>query len=128
MSALHTLQLLCMSNSATQDGGWVYALAPMLGISAGWLQIKFGDLLLTALVVMGFTMLLGILRPQRPWRWMLLVAAFVLLLQGAAYYFLTERSSREQIFESTLGFLTGTVGAYAGSLFRRALSVLTQNE
>ena len=117
-----------MAGSAGQDGGWVYALAPLLGIAAGWLQVKFGDLLLTALVVMSFTMLLGILRPQRPWRWMLLVAAFVLLLQGAAYFFFTERSSREQIFESTLGFLTGTVGAYAGSMFRRAFRVLTEKQ
>ncbi len=76
-----------MAGSAGQDGGWVYALAPLLGIAAGWLQVKFGDLLLTALVVMSFTMLLGILRPQRPWRWMLLVATFVLLLQGAAFLF-----------------------------------------
>lgn len=109
----------------TNEGRWVYLLAPFLGVTAGYIQIKFGDLMLTALVVMAFTMLLGILRPQRPWRWMLLVATAVLLLQGAAYFFLTERSSREQIFESMLGFLTGTVGAYAGSLFRRALGVFT---
>jgi hypothetical protein len=117
-----------MAERAANDGGWVYFLAPLLGSVAGCIQIKFGDLMLTALVVMAFTMLLGILRPQRPWRWMLLVAAFVLLLQGAAYFFLTERSSREQIFESMLGFLTGTVGAYGGSLFRRALSVFTEGK
>jgi len=109
------------------ESGWVYLLAPLLGVVAGYVQIKFGDLLLTALIVMAFTMLLGILRPQRPWRWMVLVAASVLLLQGTAYFFLSE-SSREQIFESMLGFLTGTVGAYAGSLFRRALSVFTQGK
>jgi hypothetical protein len=113
---------------STNDGGGVYLLALLLGAVAGYIQIKFGDLMLTALVVMAFTMFLGILRPQRPWRWMLLVAASVLLLQGAAYFLLTERSSREQIFESMLGFLTGTVGAYAGSLFRRALSVFTEGK
>ena len=112
----------------TNHGGWIYFLAPLLGVVAGYIQIKFGDLLLTALVVMAFTMLLGILRPQRPWRWMLLVAASVLLLQGVAYFFFTERSSHEQIFESTLGFLTGTVGAYGGSFFRRALSVFTEGK
>jgi hypothetical protein len=110
------------------EGGWAYLLALLLGGTAGYIQIKFGDLMLTALVVMAFTMLLGILRPQRPWRWMLLVAAAVLLLQGGAYFFFTERSSREQIFESMLGFLTGTVGAYAGSLFRRALGVFTEGK
>jgi len=113
---------------STNDGGGVYLLALLLGAVAGYIQIKFGDLMLTALVVMAFTMFLGILRPQRPWRWMLLVAASVLLLQGAAYFLLTERSSREQIFESMLGFLTGTVGAYGGSLFRRALSVFTEGK
>src|SRR5882672_531616 len=100
-----------MPEPARKDGGWGYALAPVLGITAGWLQVKFGDLLMTALVVMAFTMLLGIMRRQRPWRWALLVATTVLIFQGAAYFFLAERSSREQLFESTLGFLTGTVGA-----------------
>src|SRR5260221_5279587 len=113
---------------AEKGGGWVYVFAPVLGAAAGWVEIKFGDLLLTALVVMSVTMFLGILRPQRPWRWMLLVASFVLLSQGAAYFFLTEPSSREQIFESMLGFLTDTVGAYGGSLFRRALSVFTEGK
>jgi len=94
----------------------------VLGITAGWLQVKFGDLLMTALVVMAFTMLLGIMRPQRPWRWVLLVAVTILIFQGAVYFFWPSRSSREQLFESTLGFLTGTVGAYAGSMFRRAIS------
>jgi hypothetical protein len=106
----------------------VYLLALGLGCSAGWLQVRFGDLMLTALVVMAFTILLGILRPRHPWRWMLIVAASVLFLQGSAYFLFTERSSREQIFESMLGFLTGTVGAYAGSLFRRALNVFTERK
>jgi len=117
-----------MPEPARKNGGWVYGLAPVLGITAGWLQVKFGDLLMTALVVMAFTMLLGIMRPQRPWRWVLLVATTVLIFQGAAYFFLAERSSREQMFESTLGFLTGTVGAYAGSMFRRAFHALTERE
>jgi hypothetical protein len=117
-----------MPNTAEKDGGWVYVLAPLLGAAAGWVEIKFGDLLLTALVVMGITIFLGILRPRRPWRWMLIVGALVLALQAAAYFFLSERSSREQISESMLGFLTGTVGAYAGSLFRHAFVVLTKRQ
>lgn len=117
-----------MSDSTKQEGGRVYDLALVLGIAAGWIQVQFGDLLLTALVVMSFTMLLGILRPRRPWRWMLIVGTLVLTLQAAAYFFLSERSSREQIFESMLGFLTGTVGAYAGSLFRHAFAVLTKRQ
>ena len=60
-------------------------------------------------------MLLGALRPQRPWRWTLLVAVFVPLVQLAAYVLLTEKPYRAQIYESFLGFLTGIAGAYGGA-------------
>jgi cell division protein FtsW (lipid II flippase) len=102
----------------------IYALAIVLGIFAGVLDVKIGDLLLTALFVLASTMLLGILRPERPWRWILLVATFVPLLQVLAYLFLTEKPYRAQIYEAFLGFLTGTAGAYAGSTGRRALQAL----
>ncbi len=80
---------------------------------------ELGDLLLTALFVLAATMLLGALRPQRPWRWTLLVAAFVPLVQLAAYVALTEKPYRAQIYESFLGFLTGVAGAYGGATARR---------
>ena len=60
----------------TSDRG-IYILGGVLGIVAGVLDVKVGDLLLTALFVLVATMLLGALRPQRPWRWTLTVAAFV---------------------------------------------------
>jgi len=102
----------------------IYTVAVVLGIAAGVLDVKVGDLLLTALSVLAATMFLGILRPRHPWRWTLLVAVFVPLLQVLAYVFLTEKPYRAQIYESFLGFLTGTAGAYAGSAGRRALQVL----
>lgn len=101
----------------------IYALAVILGIAAGALDVEIGDLLLTALFVLASTMFLGILRPERPWRWIVLVAAFVPLLQFLAYFFLTEKPYRAQIYEAFLGFLTGSAGAYAGSAGRRALQV-----
>src|SRR2546423_4718620 len=116
-----------LMSALAKNDGWIYFLALALGVGAGVIQVKLGDLLLTALVVMALTMLLGILRPQQPWRWMIIVGAMALLLQAAAYLFLTGGPPREQIFESMLGFLTGTVGAYAGSLFRRALHLLTED-
>ncbi len=102
----------------------IYALAVVLGIAAGVLDVMIGDLLLTALFVLASTMLLGILRPERPWRWTLLVAVFVPLLQVLAYLFLTEKPYRAQIYEAFLGFLTGTAGAYSGAAGRRALQAL----
>jgi hypothetical protein len=102
----------------------IYILGGVLGLVAGVLDVKFGDLLLTALFVLASTMLLGALRPQRPWRWTLLVAAFVPLVQLIAYVVLTEKPYRAQIYESFLGFLTGIAGAYGGATARRGLKEL----
>jgi hypothetical protein len=102
----------------------IYILGGALGVCAGFLDVEFGDLLLTALFVLAATMLLGALRPRSPWRWTLLVAAFVPLVQLIAYAVLTEKPYRAQIYESFLGFLTGIVGAYGGATARRGLAEL----
>ena len=101
-----------------------YILGGVLGIVAGILDVSVGDLLLTALFVLMATMLLGALRPARPWRWTLTVAVFVPLLQLAAYAVLTEKPYRAQIYESFLGFLTGVAGAYGGATARRVVGQL----
>ena len=102
----------------------IYTLGAGLGVCAGVLDVKFGDLLLTALFVLAATMLLGGLRPHRPWRWTLLVAAFVPLVQLVAYAVLTTKPYRAQIYESFLGFLTGIAGAYGGATARRGVQEL----
>ena len=98
----------------------IYVLGIALGICAGVLDLEIGDLLLTALFVLCATMLLGALRPERPWRWTVLVAAFVPLLQLLAYILVTEKQDRAHIAESFLGFLTGIAGSYGGSFGWRA--------
>lgn len=107
-----------------QSDGWVYGLAAGLGIAAGALDVKAGDLLVTALFVLASTMLLAILRPERPWRWIILVGVFVPIVQLLAYVFLTEKPYRAQIYESFLGFLTGIAGAYGGSVARKGWNEL----
>jgi hypothetical protein len=93
-------------------------LAAMSGVFAGWLDIKVGDLLLTATVVLSANILLGILRPRRPWRWVLLVGVFVPVVEWLAYFFLSQKPDRAQIYESFLAFLPGVAGAYGGSVLR----------
>jgi uncharacterized membrane protein YfcA len=110
--------------STNQNDRSIYVLGAVLGLTAGLFDVKFGDLLLTALFVMAATMLLGALRPQRPWRWTLLVAVFVPLVQVITYLLLTEKPYRAQIYESFLGFLTGVAGAYGGSVARTGLGEL----
>jgi hypothetical protein len=102
----------------------LYLLSALFGVIAGVLDVKIGDLLLTALFVLAATMLLGALRPLRPWRWTLLVAVFVPIVQGVSYLLLTAKPYRAQIYESFLGFLTGIAGAYGGSVARRGLGEL----
>lgn len=114
-----------MSQSATpQKDVSIYLLGALLGIGAGFADIKIGDLLFTALLVLLSTMLLGALRPERPWRWTIAVAVFVPVAQLLAYVLLTEKPYLAQIYESFLGFLTGIAGAYGGSFGRRGMSEL----
>jgi hypothetical protein len=102
----------------------VYVLGAGLGLGAGWLDVKIGDLLLTALLVLASTMLLGALRPARPWRWTIEVASFIPVLHLLAYFLTAEKPDRAHIYESFLGFLTGFAGAYGGAVGRRGLSEL----
>ena len=99
----------------------IYILGAALGLGAGWLNLAADDLLLVALVVLASTMLLGALRPERPWRWVILVGLCVPLVQILAYLFLTAKPYRAQIYESFLGFVTGGAGAYGGSAGRKAV-------
>lgn len=101
-----------------------YLLAAALGVSAGVLDVQIGDLLLTALFVLASTMLLGALRPAKPWRWTLVVAVCVPVMQLLAYWLMTEKPYRAQIWESFLGFLTGIAGAFGGAFLRGVIDNL----
>lgn len=103
-----------------------YLLAATLGLAAGYVDIKIGDLLLTALLVLASTMLLGIMRPEKPWRWILLVAGCVPLMMLVAYLFMAEKPYPAQIYESFLGFLTGAAGAYGGAIGRKAFEKISE--
>jgi K+ transporter len=103
---------------------FVYAFAVLLGLAAGTLEITINDLLVTAIFVVFATMALGFVRPQRAWRWTLIVAIFVPLFRLAAYFFLNQQSNRAQIWESVLALILGVVGAYAGVLGRRGVDEL----
>lgn len=113
-----------MPEKAKRRDTAIYILGAALGVCAGILDVKIGDLLLTAMFVLASTMLLGALRPEKPWRWTLTVAAFAPVVQLLAYVFLTEKPYRAQIYESFLGFLTGIAGAYGGSVARRGWNEL----
>lgn len=103
-----------------KSGGdvYYYLLAVLAGAFAGWLDIKVGDLLLTATVVLAANMLLGFMSPRSPWRWVILVGVFVPVVEWLAYYFLSEKPTRAQVYESFLAFVPGIAGAFGGSVGR----------
>jgi hypothetical protein len=101
-----------------------YLIAIVLGVLAGLINLKVDDLLLTALLVLAFTMALGLAAPGRPWRWAFLVAAWVPLSLLLARVLFAQPTYRAQIYGSFLGFLPGIVGAYGGAFMRKLIQNL----
>ena len=101
--------------------------AILLGSACGAMQIwaetlEEPDPLLSALAVTCCTMLLGVLRPQRPWRWVLAVGLPVPLAVGAAMLVIpAAHFTRATIAGSFLVSLPGCAGAIGGSIMRRKL-------
>jgi len=98
-----------------------YVFAGAAGIFAGWADVKVGDLLFTALLVLAPCMLLGVMRPAKPWRWVAIVGVSVPVVELAAYLVVTQKPYRWQVYESFLAFFPGIAGAYGGALMRRAI-------
>jgi TctA family transporter len=120
-----------MMNENTGTGRsdvWFYLLAALCGIGAGWADVAINDLLFTALLVLSSCMMLGLLRPRWPWRWVVMVGIFVPLTELAAYVVLTMKPTRAQAYGSFLAFLPGIAGAYGGSLMRGVVENLRQKK
>jgi hypothetical protein len=113
-----------------QSGGdaWFYFLAAACGVGTGWADVVINDLLFTALLVLSACILLGMLRPRWPWRWVLTVGIFIPLTELAAYVILTVKPTRAQVYESFLAFLPGIAGAYGGSIMRNVMNNLREGK
>jgi ABC-type multidrug transport system permease subunit len=105
-----------------------YLLAALAGVGTGWADVAVNDLLFTALLVLMACMLLGLLRPRWPWRWVIVVGIFIPLAELAAYLIFTVKPSRPQVYGSFLASLPGIAGAYGGSLMRGVLDNLRQGK
>jgi hypothetical protein len=116
------------STSAEHSDTWFYLIAALVGIGAGWADVTISDLLLTALLVLAACMLLGLLRPRWPWRWVVVVGAFIPLTELAAYLIRTVKPTRAQIYGSFLACLPGIAGAYGGSFMRGVIGNLRQGK
>jgi hypothetical protein len=105
---------------------YYYGFAVLFGVFACWFDLKVSDLLFTALLVLAPCMLLGALRPERPWRWVAIISVCVPVAELLGYLLMTQRPDRAQIYESFLAFLPGIAGAYGGAMLRRVVNNLFQ--
>jgi hypothetical protein len=96
-----------------------YALALLLGAISGFAEVAVGDLMLTGFMALFFCMVMGALRPGRPWRWVLIVCGCIPLARLFAAGVMHMYTERAQIYEAFLSFITGNAGAYVGSLGRK---------
>jgi ABC-type multidrug transport system permease subunit len=101
-----------------------YALAALCGIGTGLADVLVNDLLFTALLVLSACMVLGMLRPRWPWRWVVAVVVFIPLTEWIAYLLRAIKPTNGQIWGSFLVALPGIAGAYGGAVARRALDEL----
>jgi hypothetical protein len=117
------------AGSRRGESDWpFYVLAAVAGMGTGWADVAVNDLLFTALLVLMACMLLGLLRPRWPWRWVIVVGIFVPLTELAAYLIMTVKPTRGQAFGSFLTALPGMAGAYGGAVMRRAIDNLRQGK
>lgn len=96
-----------------------YVLAVVFGLISGAAEVAVGDLMLTGFLALFFCMVMGVLRPGRPWRWVLVVCGCIPLSRLFAAGVLHMYTERAQIYEAFLSFITGNAGAYVGSLGRK---------
>ena len=76
------------------------------------------DPLLTALCVLGFTMVLGTWKPARPWRWGLLVWIGVPLVLAYYHFVVRWPHDRAQVYGALLQVLAANAGAFGGHFMR----------
>jgi ABC-type multidrug transport system permease subunit len=116
------------STQQTRSDVAYYVLAALAGAATGWADVTVNDLLFTALLVLMACMALGIARPRRPWRWVVIVGIFIPLTELAAFLMLAVKPTRGQIWGSFLAFLPGIAGSYGGSLLRGVADNLRQGK
>ena len=103
---------------------WPYWLLGLIfGATCGYVHVRLQDSSLSVLMVTGFTMFLAYRRPERVWRWALLVglsmpaAAFIALLTR-------QRPSRGMIAGTFAGLAFSIVAAVGGRVLYRARTAL----
>jgi hypothetical protein len=99
----------------------VYVFAILLGLFSGWVNETVDDALLTALCVLAFTMLLGVWKKDRPWRWVLLVWVGVPIVLAYYHFVVRWPHDRGQVYGAFLQLLAASAGGFGGHFMRQMI-------
>jgi hypothetical protein len=99
----------------------VYLIAIGLGLFSGWVNQVVDDALLTSLCILAFTMFLGVWKPDRPWRWGVLVWMGVPIVLGYYQFVVRWPHDRSQVYAAFLQILAGSAGAFGGHFMREMI-------
>ena len=99
-----------------------YVLAIVLGLGAGYVNLRVNDPTLAALLAAMVAMALGLWKPRHPWRWGLLVGLCVPAAQIIAYIKGVPPVRGEVARACFIGLVSATVAAFLGAAGRFAFS------
>jgi hypothetical protein len=106
---------------SSRTGLAAYLLAIVFGLFAGWVNQTVDDALLTALCVLGFSMLMGAWQKDRPWRWVLLVWVGVPIVLAWYHFIVRWPHSRGQVYGAFLQILAASAGGFGGHFMRQMI-------
>ena len=112
-----------MTESSPSRDTAFWIIGCILGAIAGYTHVRVQDSSLSVLMVTAFTMFLAICRPERVWRWALIIG--ISLPIAAIVAFLSrEKPSRGMLWGTFAGFAFSIVAAVGGMFFRRVIGIL----
>ena len=110
-----------MNDITSRTNPVFYIFAVVCGLFSGWVNQVVDDALLTALCMLAFTMLLGVWKPQRPWRWVLLVWIGVPLVMAYYQFIAKWPHDRGQVYGAFLQVLAASAGGFGGHFMRQMI-------
>jgi hypothetical protein len=95
---------------------WFVAI--LFGLCAAAIHLLVPEQGLTFLWVMITTMVLGVWKRDRPWRWIVLIVPFIPIADFVYKFIRPAQVSRAALWGAMLTFLAAVPGAYGGSYMR----------
>ena len=107
-----------MTDTRDRTNPFIYFFAAVSGIFSGWVNQMVGDALLTALCMVALAMLFGVWKPERPWRWVLLVWVGLPLMLVYYQFIMKWPHDRGQVYAVFLQLLAASAGGFGGHFMR----------